>query len=81
MAFINDKKPEIVGLTETHITNKIEEQEIHIDNYVNVKMCTGNDRTGGVIIYIKEYIKFNKINKVMDYGNNESNMWICNVKL
>ena len=58
---MNEKKPHILCLSETHITNDILENEIQIDGY-NAVRCDSNSRhTGGVILYIREGIKFNKI--------------------
>jgi len=59
-----EKKPHVLCLSETHVTNDILQNEIQIDNY-NVVRCDSSSRhTGGVIIYILENIKFKTISTV-----------------
>lgn len=70
-------KPEIVCLTETHITEEINDFEIDINNYNLVRCNTCNKRTGGVLTYIKKNIQFEEItNKSM-----EQIAWLSTVKL
>ncbi|XP_057335423.1 uncharacterized protein LOC130676322 [Microplitis mediator] len=77
----NEMKPEVICLTETHVTADIEEHEINIDNYNHVKMYSENKRTGGVITYIRKDIKYEKVEKVGNVVVEENNIWMCNVRL
>lgn len=74
---INEKKPKIMCLTETHITEDIGEFEIAIENYRVVRTNTENNRTGGVLTYIYQGIEF----KVLNTKNVENNFWINTVQL
>lgn len=78
---INDMRPDIVCITETHVTKDIEEHEIDIKNYNSINVYSGNKRTGGVTIYLRKEIKFKELQNVVDLGEEEKNMWISNVKL
>lgn len=55
-------QPDIICLTETHVTPMIPENEIMIKNYQNVRTDSNSNRTGGVITYVKNNIKFKMIN-------------------
>lgn len=79
--YIKESRPELVCVTETHITEEITEHEIAIVNYAVVKTYTENKRTGGILVYIRNDMKFDLIDKVRDLGNEEKNMWLCNIKL
>lgn len=50
--------PKILCLVETHIDNNIEEDEIKINGYKHIKCVTHNRRTGGILIYLHQNIKF-----------------------
>lgn len=67
---------EFIVLTETHITDQIEEGEYQIENY-NVVTCFSHSRhTGGVVIYIKKNIQYSIINVVeMQF------LWIMSIKI
>ncbi|KMR04821.1 hypothetical protein RF55_420 [Lasius niger] len=54
-------KPSVIGFTETHVTKQIEEHELHINGYVCVRGDSESSRTGGVLLYIKEGIRFDMI--------------------
>lgn len=70
-------KPEIVCLTETHITEEINDFEVNVKNYNVVRCDTCNSRTGGVLTYVKRNILFEEItNKSV-----EQNVWLSTVKL
>ena len=56
-----EKRPHILCLSETHITSDILENEIQIDEYNTVRCDSNSRHTGGVILYIREGIKFKKI--------------------
>ena len=47
-----------MGLTETHMTNQIEDHELQIKGYVCVRGDLESTRTGGVLMYIDRRIKF-----------------------
>lgn len=78
---IYDKRPDIVCLTETHITDDIRDHEIHLDNYVTVKDCTCNRRTGDTLMYIRQDIKYEELNKITSVCKEENNLWMCNIRL
>jgi len=54
-------KPNVIGLTETHVTEQIEEFELQINGYVCVRGDSESSRTGGVLLYMKEGIRFDVI--------------------
>lgn len=51
-------RPCIVGLTETHVTNQIEDHELQISEYTCVRGDSESTRTGGVLVYIDRRIRF-----------------------
>lgn len=55
---IGECRPNILGLTETHITQLIEDHEVQIDGYVCVRGDSESSRTGGVLLFIDNNIKF-----------------------
>lgn len=55
--FISLKRPDILCLSETHVSDDIEDHEIQINNYNIMRTNTENNRTGGTITYIKSNIK------------------------
>lgn len=74
---INEWKPEIACLTETHITEEINDFEINIKNYNLVRCNTNNSRTGGVLTFIKGKIHYEEIkNKSI-----EQNVWLSTIKI
>lgn len=75
--FIIGKKPTIICLTETHVTDEIGDTELKIDNYKLVRCNSSNSRTGGLLTYIREQIQYNII-KIKEI---EKNIWISIVKL
>lgn len=62
-------KPEILCLTETHLTNEIDESEVNIENYGMIRCNSSNSRTEGVLILVKKNIKY----KVISNKNIEEN--------
>lgn len=62
-------KPSVIGFTETHVTKQIEEHELHINGYVCVRGDFESSRTGGVLLYIKEGIRFDMIGTERCDGN------------
>ena len=71
-------KPKVIGFTETHVTEQIEEHELQINGYVCVRGDSESSRTGGVLLYIKEDIRFD----IIAIERCEGNWWtiIVNVK-
>lgn len=55
---INEKKPHLLCLSETHVTTDIIDNEIKIDEYKCIRCDSNSRHTGGVVMYIKEGIKF-----------------------
>lgn len=70
-------KPSVIGFTETHVTKHIEEHELHINGYVCVRGDSESSRTGGVLLYIKERIRFDMIGTERCDGN----WWSITVKI
>lgn len=61
--------PLVVALTETRLTEDIDDSEINITGYSAVR-CDGETRaTGGVIIYIKEKVKYKVLFRRKIIGN------------
>lgn len=72
----DEQKPDFIVLTETHLTDDIEEQEIQLRNYDQYVTRSNSNRTGGVIIYWKKQWNVIKIGeKSSDY-----NYWISAYK-
>lgn len=70
-------KPEVIGFTETHVTEQIEEHELHMNGYVCVRGNSESSRTGGVLLYIKEGIRFDMIG----IERCEANWWTITVEI
>lgn len=66
---LHDVQPEILCISETHVTSEIGDNELHIPGYI-VTLCYSNStHTGGTIIYIKEHLKFTTLKQVyIDYN-------------
>lgn len=65
---VNEKKPMIIFLTETHITIDINDSELKINGY-NLVRCDSHSRhTGGVAIYVQEELSMNIISS-QSYNN------------
>lgn len=58
VSWINCIKPDVICLNETHVSEDVLDQELHIQNYNISRTNTTNNRTGGVLILIKNNIKF-----------------------
>lgn len=56
--FINSENPLILCLTETHLTENIDDREVIIENYNLVRLDSLSRATGGVLLYIKNHLKF-----------------------
>lgn len=72
-SWIYNKKPDIVCLTETHITHLVPDNEIDIVNYKHYRTDTDNKRTGGIITYIKKDIN---CKVVFNENRSKDGIWI-----
>lgn len=74
---LHDVQPEILCISETHVTSEIGDSELHIPGYI-VTLCYSNStHTGGTTIYIKEHLKFTTLKQVyIDY-----NYWSTWIKI
>lgn len=69
-------KPKILCLTETHITEDVDEEQLRILNYDLIQCDSLNSRTDGVLIFIHNDLKY----KIIETKNIDQNTWICTVK-
>jgi exonuclease III len=75
---MNEYKPLIGCLTETHCTEDIEDHELDIPGYSAVIRCDSHSRhTGGVLIYVRDGIKFESVNVV----SCQSEYWAIEMKV
>lgn len=74
---IRKLRPSIAGFTETHITRQIEDHELQINVYVCVRGDSELSRTGGVLLYIDNKIKF----RIMETEECEKNWWAITVEI
>lgn len=70
-------KPSIIGFTETHVMQQIEDHELYISGYVCVRGDSDSCRTGGVLLYIDRRIKFN----IIAIETCDKNWWAITVKI
>lgn len=70
-------QPAIVALTETRITAEMEDSEVSVPGYSVVRCDAENRNTGGVILYVRDNIKYEleRINKI------EMNCWCAAVEV
>lgn len=62
------QQPDFIILSETHMTENVNEQEINLENYNNILALSNSSRTGGVIIYFKKSWSIKKISeKICDF--------------
>ena len=65
---VENDKPHFICLSETHVTDKINENEIRLEKYYHYSTNSNSTRTGGIILYTNENWQINKIiEKVWDY--------------
>ena|SRR5436190_6215839 len=70
-------KPAMVALSETRITDEIEDEEVYVPGY-NIVRCNAINRfTGGVALYIRDNIKY----KTLLVRKLVSNCWIVAIEL
>lgn len=70
-------RPSIMGFTETHVTNMIEDHELEIEGYVCVRGDSKSNRTGGVLLYVERTIKFD----VIAINICDSNWWSLTIRV
>jgi exonuclease III len=58
LVLVSEKKPKMLLLSETHVTNEINDSEIRIDGYTCIRCNSTSRHTGGVIIYVSKKISF-----------------------
>lgn len=73
---IEQWRPIIVCLTETHITQEVNEKERHIEGYKNFSCDSTSRHTGGSIIFIKSEIKAKQISTVVI----DNNLWMIGIE-
>lgn len=70
-------KPQILACSESRITSEIDECEYNIPGY-NVIVCHSTSRhTGGVVIYIKDDIKF----KIVYNESWDNHIWFLSLEI
>jgi len=69
--------PSLAGFTETHVTQEVENHELYISSYAYVRDNSETSRTGGVLLYIKEEIKY----KIVSIESCDRNWWAITIRL
>lgn len=64
-------------MSETHLTNDIQDFEINCDNYEIIRCDSHSKHTGGVLIYIRKDIRY----KLVCNKNCDNNMWVLTIKV
>ncbi|XP_024874869.1 uncharacterized protein LOC112456507, partial [Temnothorax curvispinosus] len=75
--FMKRRRPTILALTETRLTPEIEDSEVNVPGYSVVRCDAENRNTGGVLLYVKENIKF----KVIEKKKLLSNCWCLAIEV
>lgn len=70
---IVNKKPLMVCLTETRVSDDINDTELLIDNYNYIRVNSENRHTGGILVYFKNDLQFKVINNKI-YSSNTWNL-------
>lgn len=68
--------PLFVCLTETHITDNILDCEFQLDGYRTEQCTTENSRTGGVILYISNRVKYENVKRLKQ----DNFLWLISIK-
>lgn len=74
---MGESRPNILGFTETHITQMVEEHELQIQGYVCVRGDSESNKTGGVLLFIDNRIKY----EIISINVCERNWWSITVKI
>lgn len=67
-----EEKPDFIILSETHLTEAVNESEIELKHYQQYSTLSNSNKTGGVTIYFK---KIWNITKIKEYVK-ETKYWI-----
>lgn len=68
---------EIIALTETHLTENINDSEISLANYSTVRCDSTSRKTGGVVLYIKKNFQY----RLLDKSSVPMKIWIVCVEI
>lgn len=60
---IKEMKPAILALSETRLIGEIEDSEVNVPGYSIVRCDAENRNTGGVMLYIRDDIKYDIVLK------------------
>ncbi|XP_057335410.1 uncharacterized protein LOC130674159 [Microplitis mediator] len=61
---------------------KIDNTKVDVIKRSRIKIkAVCNRRTGGTLMYIRQDIKYEELNKVINDGKEEKNLWMCNIRL
>lgn len=74
---VNERKPKIVLLSETHLTEEISDDELQIANYQMYRTDSNSRHTGGVAIYLENQIQILNVEKSVVFMN----LWLLAVKI
>lgn len=66
--FAEANKPEVICVTETHVTVDIQDNELLIHGYNILRIDSNSRYTGGVAFYIKRGIKYSLVEIIKDDG-------------
>lgn len=69
LILIKEKNPIMICLSETRLTEDINEQEIAIKGYNTIRCDSHTRFTGGVVIYLKKKIQYEIISNLFTKGN------------
>jgi Reverse transcriptase (RNA-dependent DNA polymerase)/Endonuclease-reverse transcriptase len=58
---IRSAKPDVLVLTETHITEDWEDQEIDIKGYNKLNVVSSSRHTGGILVFLVDNIKYSNV--------------------
>lgn len=76
LILVQEKKPSVIFLAETHLTENIGDQEVYIKGYKTIRCDSHSTHTGGVIIYVK-----NRISYVVTSNFSEAGNWFLSIKI
>lgn len=69
--------PAVIALSETRLTDEIEDYEVNVPGYSMIKCDAENRNTGGVVLYIRDDIRYEPIlTKKL-----ESNCWCAAIEV
>lgn len=74
---INQNRPKIICLSETHVTKDFTKNEIKIEGYNSICSYSKSAHTGGTLIYVKKGLKYKMIKNMDD----NMNMWLTGIEI